>query len=245
MGLVTTLTAVPDATYIGDTLLFEIAESNYPASGWTLDYSFRATQGSAIDLTGTASGESHLFSVAPATTATWLPGTYYGVGRATDAGGGKVTFWRGQLEIKPDLSTQEDNYDARSWAKRCLDKIEAVIEGKASKDVLNSTIAGQSIGRMSPEQLFAMHQRFASEVASEEGLVRAETILVVISLVCFIRYGSRFAVHLGRELDQPHITLVTAKDFGCFPRDGWPQPSCPAQPVPSRPNVCRARNPRP
>ena len=167
MATVSTATALPASTYVGDTLLFQIAPASYPADAWTLSYHFRATEGSAITLTGTAVGTAHLFSTAPATSATWFPGDYIGIGRATDAGGGITTFWRGHLQILQELAVQPAEYDGRSWAKRCLDKIESVIEGQASLVVLNSTIAGQSIGRMTPEQLFAMRDRFASLVASE------------------------------------------------------------------------------
>jgi hypothetical protein len=167
MATVSTLVGLPASTYVGDTLLFKVTDGNFPADAWTLEYHFRSNEGSAITLTGTTSGTSHLFSIAPATTATWVAGDYSGIGRAIDAQSGKITFWQGRLSILPELAVQAAEYDSRSWAQRCLDKINAVIEGKAGRDVLNSTIAGQSIGRMSPEQLFAMRDRFASEVASE------------------------------------------------------------------------------
>lgn len=132
-----------------------------------MEYHFRAPAGTGITLTGVASVTDHLFSTDAATTATWLPGTYSGVCRVIDANAQVTTIWRGTLEIKPELAAQPDEYDSRSWAKRCLDKIEAVIEGRATRDVLNSTIAGQSIGRMTPEQLFTMRATFASKVESE------------------------------------------------------------------------------
>jgi hypothetical protein len=96
-----------------------------------------------------------------------------GVGRMSNASQ-VVTVWRGKLEVRDNLSTQSDNFDTRSWAKRCLDNIRAVLENRANRDVLNSTIAGQAIGRMTPEQLWALHDRFKSEYESELAELAAE-----------------------------------------------------------------------
>ena len=38
--------------------------------------------------------------------------------------------------------------DTRSAARICLDNLLLASQGKASRDILNTTIAGQSIGRM-------------------------------------------------------------------------------------------------
>jgi len=161
---------MPSSITAGDTLLVSLGLTAYPATEWTVTFSFRAAEGSAIDLTATASGSYHLINEGPTSTVNWMAERYSGFGRATNIADATLAqvFWRGELEVLPNLATAEGDYDTRSWAKKCLDLIEAVLQGKASRDVLNSTIAGQSIGRMTPEQLWLMRDRFKAEYQAEQ-----------------------------------------------------------------------------
>lgn len=162
-----TLTAVPSAVYAGDSLLWEIGLENYPASdGWVLTYNFRKENGSTIQFASTPNGANHYFSVSASITAGWTPGVYLGTSKVT-RGVQSFTTWRGQIEILPDLSQQSDNYDTRSHAKKCLDAINAVLEGKATRDVMQTTIAGQSVGRMSWSEITAAKSYFQDLVDGE------------------------------------------------------------------------------
>lgn len=174
MAGLSTLSELPALIYAGDSLIVNIENSTYPASeGWSMEFAFRSQKGAPIDIASAANGSAHLFSVSSTTTATWNEATYSATLRAVKSTD-KVTIWRGFLEIKAEPSVTAGEYDPRSWAKRCLDKIEAVIEGRASKDVLNSTIAGQSIGRLTPEQLFILRDRFLTEWQQEQRKIAAE-----------------------------------------------------------------------
>lgn len=166
----TTLSEMPSAIFAGDTLLVSLLLASYPASEWTCSFSFRFSTGSQIDFTATADNSKHLINVAPATTADWVAGTYAGFGRVTNIADATkvVTFWTGELVVKANFASASADFDSRSWAKKCLDAIEAVLQGKAGRDILNSTIAGQSIGRMSPMQLFEMRDRFKAEYQAEQ-----------------------------------------------------------------------------
>ena len=169
MGL-STLTDMPSAIVAGDTILLSWRQSAYPAgAGWTVNFSFRALDGSAVDFSSTQDGatDNHLFNVPAGTTAEWKPGLYNGTAKAVNTDGTALTFWRGSLNIQPDLSAEDAGFDGRSWARRCLDAIQAVLEGRASKSTLNTSIAGQTLGHMTPEQLWAMRDRFMIEVQQE------------------------------------------------------------------------------
>lgn len=163
----TTLTAVPTSMYAGDTLSLLIALDNFPAGeGWTLTYGFRKENGSEISFASSASGSQYALSVEATVTAGWLPGKYVGTARVT-LGAQSYTVWRGTMEVLPDLAQQEDNFDTRTSSKKCLDAINAVLEGKATRDVLQTTIAGQSIGRMSWDELLSARAYFQDLVDSE------------------------------------------------------------------------------
>lgn len=181
----TTLTAVPVSMYAGDTLTLLIAIDNFPADeGWTLTYGFRKENGSVISFASTASGSQYALTVSATATAGWLPGKYVGTARVS-YGSQSFTVWRGTMEVLPDLSQQADNYDTRTSSKKCLDAIIAVLEGKATRDVMQTTIAGQSIGRMSWDELLSARSYFQDlvdgELAAENaanGLGSGRNILV-------------------------------------------------------------------
>lgn len=168
-----TLTAMPSVITAGDTLLLNIAGGDYPATeNWSLTYTFRTKDGSNVTFTSTANGSDHLFNVDAATTGTWTAGEYYGVGKVTD-GTTVVTIWTGRLTVATDLSTQPDNFDTRTSAQICLDAINAVLEGKATRDVLSTTIAGQSITRMTFTELLQAKAFFESKVNQEQAALDA------------------------------------------------------------------------
>ena len=166
----TTLTAVPSAIYAGDTVIFSLGFDDYPASsGWAITFDFRGKEKTAVSFTSTqdsVDSSRHFVSLTPATTAVWVPGDYKGVGRAIKTPQ-KLTAWTGLISILPDLSQQTDDYDTRSHARRCLDAIELTMEGKATRDVLNTTVAGQSVGRLTPEQLIAFRAYYLAQVQAE------------------------------------------------------------------------------
>jgi len=175
MATLTTLTALPSAIYAGDTLLFEVSVDGFSsADGWSLSYYFRHRLGSVVNLTSTAgTSGAHLFNIPADVTATWSDGDYFGVARVSD-GTNLRTVCETRLEVKKQLSEQAADYDTRSHAEKCLDAIEAVMEGRASKDIINTTIAGQSVARLSPEQLVYWRNYYRSEVSNEHAAIDAE-----------------------------------------------------------------------
>jgi len=134
--------------YAGDTLLLLLPGDQYPADqGWTLKLQF----GAGISFSSTASGSNHSFTVSKDTTAQWLAGNYVGIGYVESATE-RHTVWQGALEIKPGLSIEEDSGDLLPWYFAARDSMRLVVAGKAGKDIISSTIAGQSDQRLSPEQ---------------------------------------------------------------------------------------------
>lgn len=174
MATLTTLTALPSAIFAGDTLLFSVKLADYlPSAGWTLKYHLKNKDSDPVELTSTAgSTDDHLFNVAADTTGTWPEGDYWGVAVVND-GTSYRTVGEVKVTVQQDLSQVGPDYDPRSHARKCLDAIEAVMEGRASKDIINTTIAGQSVGRMTPEQLAFWRNYYRQEVASEEAAVNA------------------------------------------------------------------------
>lgn len=161
-------TSEPTQIRVGETLSFTRYLADFsPSDGWSLEYNFASAANDLIQLTSTASSGNHLVTATAATTSGWVPGDYFGTGMAVKSGE-KHTIFEGWLKVKPDLaSLQTGEADQRTQAKRILDAIEATIEGRAGHDILNSTIEGTQIQRMTAEDLLKFRDRYAAIVAAE------------------------------------------------------------------------------
>lgn len=161
---------MPSRFAAGDTLKFKRSLSDYPATAWTLTYELRNAS-ATVTLTGTADGADHLVEVAAATTAAWTAGRYAWRAYVT-AGAERYEVERGTVEIDPDFAAIAAT-DTRSHAEKVLAAIEAVIEGRASKDQESYTIEGRSLQRTALEDLLRFRSRYQAEVERER---RAERL---------------------------------------------------------------------
>lgn len=158
----------------GDTLAFDERVADYPASsGWTLNYRLVRRDGAvAYTFSGTASGDLHAISVAAATTAAWVPGTYTWVSWVA-SGALSHSVGNGTVEVLPNPRTAVGPLDLRTEAQTALDNVRATIRGKATADVLRYTIAGRSLERYTMAELVALESQLAAQVKRE---ARAATI---------------------------------------------------------------------
>jgi hypothetical protein len=79
----------------------------------------------------------------------------------------KYTLESGQIEILPDITQAISTTDLRSHAKKVLDSIEAMLEGRTS-DVINYSIGGRSVVKMSPEELIKWRSFYKTEYEREK-----------------------------------------------------------------------------
>jgi hypothetical protein len=63
------------------------------------------------------------------------------------------------------------DYDPRSYARKCLDAVESVMYRRSGFDLVNTVIAGQSVSRMTPEQLAFWRNYFKAEVDAEQAAI--------------------------------------------------------------------------
>jgi hypothetical protein len=158
----------PATIAAGDTAKWRRELPDYPASaGWTLTYTLvRAAQ--RITFTASADGDLHLVNVAASTTTGWAAGSY--TWRAQVSKAGEVyTVGTGTVLIRANFTTATDG---RSHARKVLDAIEAVIEGRASSEVSYYMIGGRQLRYMEPSELMGLRDRYRAEVAREEAAER-------------------------------------------------------------------------
>lgn len=155
-------TLEPSVITAGDTIQWSRSLPDYPASaGWTLKYALRGP--AVIDIVADA---TQLVTVAASASSAWVAGDYFIQGFVVK-GTSQYTVYSGRITINPNLALAGANYDGRSHAKRVLDAIEAVIEGRASRGDQETTIDGTRLVKMTAEQLRGLRSYYRNEYQSE------------------------------------------------------------------------------
>jgi hypothetical protein len=167
--MTTELTTFPTRHGAGDTLAVRRSLADWPATTWSLSFELR-NAGASITIAATADGADHVVSVPAATTASWTAGRYHWRAYVT-AGTDRHEVERGTIEIEPDFAAA-GAADRRSHAEKVLDAIEAVIEGRASKDQESYTIAGRSLARTPIGDLLTLATRYRGMVEAERAAER-------------------------------------------------------------------------
>lgn len=155
---------IPKEIAAGVTLELGVSFAEHPAPDWSLELTLRGP--AAIDITSSADGDAHVISADAAATASWTAGRYSYQLRATD-GTDVVTIERGELVIAPDLAAASAGYDGRTHARKVLDAIEAVIEGRASLDQQSYQINNRSLSRTPISDLLKLRNQYRAEVRAE------------------------------------------------------------------------------
>lgn len=154
----------PARIIAGDTAKWLKTLAEYPAdAGWVLSYEL-VSAAQRYTVSSTASGADHLALVPAAETAGWVPGAYQGRGRVSQSGE-VYTVAQWTLQVSPSFGAA---VDARSSARRTLDAIEAVLEGRASSATQEYSIAGRSLKYIPIPELLALRDRYRQDVAAEE-----------------------------------------------------------------------------
>jgi hypothetical protein len=165
---------LPTEIAAGVTLEIPITLTAYPASGWGMTLVLRGPQ--AIDLAGTADGDTHVLAADAATTAAWNAGAYWFSLRVTD-GTDVVEVDAGELRITPDLASEAAGYDGRSHAQRVLTAIEAVIEGRATRDQERYRINNRELQRTPISDLIRLRDRYREEARRERAAAKGQSLL--------------------------------------------------------------------
>ncbi|SMX27284.1 hypothetical protein TRP8649_01387 [Pelagimonas phthalicica] len=155
----------PTSITAGLNLKCEVISHEFLAPEWELHAILRGP--SAIDLVSIAIGTAHQFAVSASDTQGWNAGDYAASIRAV-SGGDVHEVEAGQVKITPDLVGLEPGHDARGHAQKVLDAIEAVIEGRASKDQQSYTINGRALVRTAIADLLLLRDRYKKEFARQK-----------------------------------------------------------------------------
>ncbi len=161
---------VPEKFYAGDTLKFDVPapsdgrETYRATDGWTLSFRLVGIAGT-YSFDATADGDGFSVNVDASTTASWAPGFYSWTAYVTKSGERHIVG-SGHMEILPNPVSASAS-DARSHVKRLLDAIEAVLEGRVTKDVESYTIGGRQLTRIPIPELLRLRDKYKAEYRRE------------------------------------------------------------------------------
>jgi hypothetical protein len=161
-----------DSLIVGDTLDFMTSVPDYPATaGYTLKYRLiPRTSGTAILLTASASGDDYRAQEPPAVTETWAAGEYTW-SAWVEKTGERYSVDSGIVTLKADPGVVAA-YDGRSHARKVLDAIEAILEGRATLDQEEYAINGRSLKRTPIAQLMQMRDAYRAEAWREAAALK-------------------------------------------------------------------------
>lgn len=160
-------TQEPTEFISGETVKWTKSLSDYPASTWTLTYDF-VNASASFDATVTASGDD--YSVVIPESAAPSSGVYWWQAWV-ESGSEKYVVDSGSVEVKPKLSAGTAQ-DVRSFARKALAEIEAALLLRVESGHLSMSIGGRSVSWESPGELYALRDKFRSEVRREDNAER-------------------------------------------------------------------------
>jgi hypothetical protein len=155
----------PTTVYAGDTLTWTREVPGYAAPEWTLNYAL-VKAGKLYTFSSTPQGAAHQVAVASSVTATWQAGEYTLTPYVTRSGE-RVTL-PGAMRLMVKANPLGAAVDPRSHARRTLDAINAVMEGRATDDVAAYQINGRSLTKMPIADLIAFQSHYRHLVAAED-----------------------------------------------------------------------------
>ena len=162
-------TVEPKQILAGATVQWTKSLSDFPAATWTLAYTF---VGSVVklNLTATVSGSLHLLTITQVQSATMNLGAttlpYFWQSYAS-SGTERYKVGEGNIDVLADLADASVGYDGRSYVKKTLDALDAIILGKASKDQKMALVGDRQIQRMSPAELLQWRSFYQAEYKAE------------------------------------------------------------------------------
>lgn len=178
-------TIEPTTANAGDTWRWTRTLADYPASaGWALSYTL-INAAAKITINASASGDDHAVTVSAATTAGYAAGSYDWRARVSKAGE-VYTVGEGRITVRNAFGGA--TFDARTHARKTLEAIEAVIEGRASSEVSYYMIGNRQLRYLTPAELLTLRDKYRAEVAREDAAAAVAAGLPDKRRV-FVRFG--------------------------------------------------------
>jgi len=172
----TAIAVEPVLVAAGTTWKWNRSYSKYPNATFSLLYHFREVRGIyAFDVAATSdtSGSGFVISVPKAITEQVTPGIYAGRGYVEDATD-RYMVYDNQIEVMADFKLVSQGEDLRTHNAKVLEQIKALLENKFVDDSQSYSIAGRSLTKMTPTELYTHKLYYEQQVIAENRRARAK-----------------------------------------------------------------------
>jgi hypothetical protein len=162
------LMRLPPELTAGDTWTIDREYSAYAPGTWSLAIYFKSAA-AAFAIEGaevTTVGAGFRAVKAAADTATLTAGRYAYQLQVTN-GAVRVTLEQGEVVVLPNFAVA-GNLDARSFARKALENIEAYLANANNLAAASYQIGGRTLARFRPEELMKLRKQLQTEVARED-----------------------------------------------------------------------------
>ena len=156
---------IPNSIQSGVTLSFTVNSTEYLATEWLSSLTLRGPQ--QIDIVSTGDDTQFVFEVDADTTSGYTPGQYWYCLRV-EKDNEVHQIEEGILKILPNLTSISAPYDGRNHVHKVIDAIEAVIEGRASKDQESYAINNRQLRRTPIVDLLKLRDRYKDELYRQQ-----------------------------------------------------------------------------
>lgn len=168
-------TTEPKTITAGDTIAWSKTLTLYPADAFALNYTLQPLAGgSPITVSATPDGTTHAITISAATSADFLPGEYRWYSYVTDLATSteRHSIAAGTITVAPNPLAFTTTTDLRTHARKTLDAIEAVLEGRASESQAEYSVSFGGSSRSAKSipiaELLQLRSHYAVEVRREE-----------------------------------------------------------------------------
>lgn len=150
----------------GDTWTWPLVDVGYDLTTWTVKLYLRGAK--KLDVVMAADGNGgYQLQTAASDTAKLTAGDYSWVLVVTKDTE-RVELGRGMVKILPDIAAAGEDFDGRSFAKKMLDAIRAVMEGRASRIEKQYQHGGRSLELLNHEELIQAEDHYAQRFRQEQ-----------------------------------------------------------------------------
>lgn len=156
---------VPNNFTKGVTLTWSASYADYPASLWTLTYTFVAPTNKQ-EVTAIASGDDYSVTVAMAQTSTFIAGRYDYQAHVSN-GTERYLVETGDTCVIEDFAATS-GFDARSQLRQTVDAIDAYLLGNATNEQHTRKFNGREIQTHTRTELMQVRSQLKRELKTQE-----------------------------------------------------------------------------
>jgi hypothetical protein len=151
----------------GDTWTWPVADVGYDLASWTVKYFLRGS-GQKLDLTMEADGAGGFQLRAAATDTKKLTAGDYSWQLVVTNGTDRNELARGMVEILGDVEASGQDFDGRSFNKRMLDAIRAVMQNRGTRIETEYQVNGRALKLLSHKELIEAEDHFVQRYKQEQ-----------------------------------------------------------------------------